>query len=334
MLVRIFKKASWHAPVILISLALLFWFGVFLEPDNNVAGAAACSTPLYAMLAEFWGYYPVGAAIFSLLLLLVQAFYLNYLATSNAFTDRYSALPGLIYLLLMSSTPSMISLNPVLMANLFLIPAMNKLVDVYEEERIAKELFNSGLLIGLATLFYYPALVLFVALIASVFVYYIFSLRRLIAALLGLITPIVFILVWFFLQDEILLWHEDPTSLFQPMHVPDLNITLSQKLFIGGLALFSLLSFAHLQFVYKAAKPIRIRKRITLLFLLFLISSASYLFAINFLHLHYGLLNITLSIALAIYFYDMRYRKLTEVLFTALLILVLAGRFAGSFLNG
>ncbi len=332
MLVRLFKKASWYAPIILISLAAFLWFDLFFKPPD--LDFSDCSAPLFNLLGGYWSRFPLGASIFALILLLIQAFYINYVATSNAFTERYSALPGLIYILLMSSSPSMISLNPILLANLFLIPAMNKLIDVYEEESIAKELFNSGFLIGLASLFYYPAMILFLALIASVFVYYIVNSRRIFAALLGLITPFAFIMTYFFLRDELLLWYSDMAIVIKPFLILELETTLYQKIFIGGLALFSILAFSHLQLVYKAAKPIRTRKRITLLFLFFLISVSSYLFSLNFAELHYGLLNITLSIALAVYFYDMRYRKLTEILFTVLMILVLTGRFAGYFLNG
>ncbi len=329
MLVRLFKKFTWYAPLLLILLALLLWIDVFFNPP--ALDVSDCSAPLFNLLGGYWSQYPLGSTIFALCLLLIQAFYINYVATSNAFTERYSALPGLIYILLMSSSPSMISLNPILPANLFLIPAMNKLIDVYEEQSIAKELFNSGFLIGLASLFYYPAMILFLALIASVFVYYIVNFRRLFAAVLGLITPFVFLMTYLFLKDELLLWFGDLAVVIKPFVILELEINTYQKIFIGGLALFSILAFSHLQLVYKTAKPIRARKRITLLFLFFLISISSFLFSVNFAELHYGLLNITLSIALAVYFYNMRYRKLTEFLFTVLMILVLAGRFAAIF---
>ncbi len=334
MLVRLFKKASWYAPLLLLILGALLWLDVFLYPGQAVAEMSECSAPLYRLLAGFLIQYPRGAAFFAFCLLLIQVFSINYVATSNAFTDRYSALPGLIYLLLMSSSPAMISLNPILLANLFLIPAMNMLIDVYEEERIAKGLFNSGFLFGLAALFYYPAFVLFLALVASVFIYYIVNPRRVIAAVLGLVTPLAFLLVFYFLRDELLLWYSEFVIVIKPFMILGLEVTLYQKIFIGGIALFSLFAFLHLQITYKAAKPIRARKRITLLFLFFLISVSSFILAVSFVHLHYGLLNITLSIALAVYLYDMRYRKLTEILFAILLILVLTGRFASNFLNG
>jgi len=332
MLVRLFRKSTWHAPLLLIGLAVLLWLDMFFNPP--ALNVSDCSAPLFNILGRYWSQYPLGSAIFALLLLIAQAYYINYVATSNSFTDRYSALPGLIYILLMSSSPAMTSLNPILLANLFLIPAMNKLIDVYDEEQIARELFNSGLLIGLAGLFYYPALVLFLALIASVFVYYIVNTRRIAAALLGLITPFTFMISYYYLRDELLIWYNNLTIVFEPFRILEQETTFYQKIFIGGLGFFSILAFSHLQLVYKAAKPIRTRKRITLLFLFFLISVSSYLFSVNFVELHFGLLNITLSIALAVYFFDMRYRKLTEILFTVLVVLVLIGRFAGNFFNG
>ncbi len=332
MLVQLFKKTTWYTPLLLILLAVLLWIDVLFVP--TISDISDCNAPLFYFLGGFWSHYPLGSVIFALILLLAQAFYINYVSTSNAFTERFSTLPGLIYILLMSSSPSMISLNPILLANLFLIPAMHILIDVYEEESIAKELFNSGYLIGMASLFYYPAMILFFALIASVFVYYIINIRRISAALIGLITPFAFILTYFFIRDELLLWFSNLNIVIEPFLILKQETTLYQKIFIGGLTLFSILAFSHLQLVYKTAKPIRTRKRITFLLLFFLISVSSYLFSANFVKLHFGLLNITLSIALAVYFFDMRYRRLAEILFTVLMVLVLAGRFAGSFLNG
>lgn len=326
MLVQLFKKATWYAPLLLILLAVLLWIDVLIAPP--VSDISDCNAPLFYLLGGFWSHYPIGSVIFALILLLAQALHINYVSSSNAFTERFSTLPGLIYILLMSSSPSMISLNPILLANLFLIPAMHILIDVYEEESIAKELFNSGFLIGMASLFYYPTVILFFALIASVFVYYIVNIRRISAALTGLITPFAFTLTYLFLKDELLLWFSNLSIVIDPFLILKQETTLYQKIFIGGMASFSILAFSHLQLVYKTAKPIRTRKRITLLFMFFLITFSSYLFSVNYLELHYGLLNITLSIALAAYFYYMRYRRLTEILFTVLMVLVLIGRFA------
>ncbi len=327
MLVGAFRKVFWFTPLLLLFIGVLLWLEVFLSPDNHIVLSGNGSGPVYDLLLSLFVDHSLLAAITSFAVLMIQVFYINQVATSKEFTDRYSALPGLIYLLLMSSAPGMIKLYPLLFANLFLIPALNILFDVYEEKVISRELFNAGFLIGIAGLFYYPALSFFLALIASVFLYYIVSLRRIIASLVGLVSPLAMMLVYFILVDELSNWYEEITFVIRPFQLFNLEITLYQKLFIGGLSVLSIFAFLRMQLIYKTAKPIRTRRRITLLYLFFFISVLSYLLAHDFANVHYALLNISLSIALAVFFYDMRYRKLTEILFGILLLLILAGRF-------
>ncbi|MDR4988580.1 MAG: hypothetical protein RG741_07070 [Bacteroidales bacterium] len=326
MFVRVFRKVYWYTPILLLLISGLLWLKLFIYPPDNLIVTGTGSGPLFDLLIPFFTDKPLLTAITSFVVLMVQVFYINQVATSKEFTDRYSALPGLIYLLLMSSTPAMISFYPLLFANLFLIPALNKLFDVYDEESISRELFNAGFLIAMAGLFYYPALTFYLALITSVFLYYIVSLRRIIASLLGLISPALMLFVYFLLVDEFLHWYEELTFVAKPLQLLELEISIYQKLFIGVLSVFSIVAFLRMQLIYKTAKPIRTRKRITLLYLFFFISVLSYLLAHDFSHVHHALLTIPLTITLAVFFYDMRSQRLTEILFGILLLFILAGR--------
>ncbi len=333
MLIGIFRKVYWYTPLLLLLIGGLLWLRMILSPAGEIILSGTGSGPLFNLLLPFFSDKPVLTILTSFVVLMVQVFYINQVATSKEFTDRYSALPGLIYLLLMSSTPAMISYYPLLFSNLFLIPALNKLFDVYDEKSISRELFNAGFLIGMAGLFYYPALTFYLALIISVFLYYIVSLRRIIASLLGLITPVLMLFVYFLLVDELTHWYEELTFVARPFQLFELETGIYQKLFIGVLSVLSMVAFLRMQLIYKTAKPIRTRKRITLLYLFFFISVLSYLLAHDFSHVHHALLSVPLTIALAVFFYDMKYRKLTEVLFGMLLLFILAGRIFPCFIS-
>lgn len=332
MLVSVFRKIRWYTPVLFVLIALLLWFDALLTPGKTIDYTSGAAGPLYELIRPLLIQYQLIAIISALIIVIFQALAINHVATSKSFTERYSLLPAILYLLLMSSTTVMIAPHPVLFANIFLIPALRKMFDAYDEEHYMKEIFNIGFLIAIAGMFYYPALTLFLAMIIAVFMYYIVNLRTLMAACIGLLTPIMFLSIFFFLQDTLPDWLEEFRIVVQPFLVFQLEPDIYQKAFIALLSLLSFFAFFRLQVIYKSSKPIRIRKRITILLLFFVISVGSFLFATYHFEVHYGIINISLSIALAVFFYDHRNHKLSEILFGILLLLVLASRYASYFM--
>ncbi len=329
MLIRTFKKAQWYTPLLMLLLGALLWLDVFIDPSLAISKISNPAGPFFEMLRPMIINNPLIAVILSFMLLIIQAIILNHVATSKNFTERYSALPGLFYLMLMCSTTIMIAPHPVLFANFFLIHALNKLFDVQQQEHVIKQVYNVGFLIALAALFHYPVIVLFLALIMGIFVYYLVNIRTIIAAVIGLLTPFAFLALYFFLTDMFLEWITHLTISVEPMLVFQLKTGVYQKAFIAILAMLSVFAFLRLQLIYKSTKPIRIRKRITVLVLFFLASVASFLVVADHIYVHYGIMLIPLSIALAVFFYEMSNTRKAEIVFSILFILVLASRYAG-----
>lgn len=333
MLVRIFKKSHWYSPLLLLLAAALLWMDAFISPGKAIDTIIGSGNALYNVLLPAIKSYPGLAVATTFFLLMLQVFMINHVATTKGFTDRYSALPGLIYLLLMSSTEGMIAPNPVILANAFLIPAVNKLLNVYEDEHVIKEVFNISFLIALASLFFLPALAFFLALLLSIFVYYIASFRAIFAAMAGLIAPYFFLSLYFFIQTGQVFLNFNYDAEIQPLAIFELDVNIYEQVFVVILSLLSFFSILRLQLAYRSTKPIRVRKRITMLIIILLFSVLSYVLAIDNIHVHYGMVMIALSIALSVFFYDIRYNKFTEVLFAIFMLLALAGRFSGYLLS-
>ncbi len=329
MLIRTFKTAHWYTPLLMIVIGALLWLDVFVNPAAAISKISDTGGPFYEILRPFIFNNPAISVILAFILLVAQAIILNLVATSKSFTERYSALPGLLYLVLMCSTTVMIAPHPVLFANVFLIVALNKLFDLQKEEHVAKQVFNVGFLVAVAALFHYPVIVLFLALVMSIFVYYMANIRTIIAALIGLLTPFAFLSLYYFVTEMFFEWITRLTISVEPMLVFELDTGVYQKAFIAVLAMLSIFAFLRLQLIYKSTKPIRIRKRITVLLLFFLASVASFLVVADHVYVHYGIMLIPLSIALAVFFYDLRNTRLAEIVFSVLFILILASRYAG-----
>ena len=332
MLIRTFRKAQWHSPILLLLLGALFWGSSFLDPAGALDRIADDNAPLYESLLPFIMDYPGISVALAFLMLMGQVFLVNHIATSKGFTDRFSALPALLYLLLMSSTPGMTGPHPVLIANIFLLLALNKIFNVYHERQAIMEVLNVGLLLAVAGLFYFPALPLFLLLIFSLFLYFPAGLRTLLAALMGFIIPFFFLGVYYYMFDMLGEKLDTVSIAIQPLEVFRQSLDMYQQAFAVVLGLLSVFAFLRLLFLYMPDKPIRVRKRIMVLSLFFLLSVLTYLVTVDYVYVHHGVLIIPLSIALAVFFSDIGKKKLAEVVFTILFLLILGGRFSAYFI--
>ncbi len=326
MIVRVFGKTYWYIPVLLFFAGLLLWMTAFLDPAATLSYIYPANAPLYKLFYPLIQGNPMAALITAYLLLVFQAFLIDYVATSGNFTDRYSSLTGLIYILLMSSGQHMLSPHPMVFSNIFLLLACLKIFKVYSKQERILEIFNAAFLTGIAGLIYMPSLAVFLVLIVSLAVYNMFSLRTLLASLMGLAAPYFFIGTYYIMTGTLQLrlgeFSIDPEPWMLIMQMPN---TLEQ-IFIFAMAAFVLLAVIRLRLVFMADKIILVRRHVQVLLLLFFVILFSYFVAGGYAGLHHAMVSIPLSIVLSVFFYDIRNDRLKELLFFIFLSLIIAGR--------
>ncbi len=325
MLIRIFKQNAPVIPLLLLLAGLLLWADGFIFATEPVA-ASERHAPLFGLMAVAFESRPVLSVITAFVLLMLQVFLVNYMVQTNNLLGKPSWLPGFLYLLLMSSDPSLTALHPVLVANLFLIWALARTLAAYSEGDVMAEVFNVGFLIAVAGLFYYPAMVFFLWLIVVLGVYFLLSLRGLAAAFMGFLTPLFFLFTWYFLSDQLenrlnhMVAQFDPFVVFEQPYEP---FAIALML---ALALISLLSFFKISLAYVADKPIRIRKRIRVLVYFFVVALASILLATYRFDVHHGLLIPPLAIAWSVFLLETKRKWMADLMLYLFLALVIAGK--------
>ncbi len=324
MLIGIFKKSTVFTPLVLILVALLLWLDGFLLAGTQV-GPLQQSAPLFAIMGPFIENFPLLQVLTAWVFLILQAFLINYVVTSKGLMDRYTLLPALLYIVVMSSSFSMLWLHPVLFANLFLILALNKIFDSYHEKHVAREVYNVGLLVAMAGLFYAPAALFFLMSLASLFVYRVANLRGLLAHLTGFATPFFFLIIVYYLTDSLhanlaLQEHFSLFGVFNQDFSPYLQVLLA---FLG---LLFFISFFRVTFSHITDQPVRTRKRFNVLTWFFSVALLSVLAAGPFLQNHYAMMMIPLSMFLAVSFMEMKKNRWAEVIFSLLILLIVIGK--------
>jgi len=201
LIVNLFKNSQ-PLTFILVPLFLaVTWIG-----SSAGEGQALVSNPmpLYNVIFGLLNGVPGWVTIlFGFLLSLSQVLHLNYIVGKHEVLYKNSYLPALFYMLFLAIIPEFLSIHPVLIANTILIFVLDKLFKIYKNPGPMSLVFDVCFLIGVATLFYLPAISFFLLFAISVLILKTFSWRDWIVGLTGLLLPFFFTFVYYFWVDGI-----------------------------------------------------------------------------------------------------------------------------------
>ncbi len=325
MLLQIFYKQQWYTPFLLLIGGVVLWRRALFDPAASLEYVGTDHAPLFDLILPFFQEQALVAVLIAFVLVMFQVFFMTHLASSKVLENRFSALTGLIFLLLISSRPYMLAPQPAIFAGVFLILAFNKMLNTYAEKDMVLQVFNAGVLTGLAGLFYFPAWSFFILLLISLFVYYIASLRNIMAALTGFIMPVLFLCIALWVTSQ----HEHALDAFTRYQANwmefSVHYSFFDRIYTYLFALLTLISYLSIRLLHIPAKAIRIRKRMKTLNVALMVAVLSYLLAGEHLLVNYVLPVIPLSMMLAVFFEGQRRKKLAGILFLVMAVLLAAG---------
>ncbi len=140
--------------------------------------------------------------IITLIIILIGAFFVNFLCIEQEITSKTNYLPAFFYILLAFSSATKNSIEPILLANLFLLPSLYFLINSYRQDYALAEFFKAGLFMGLASFFCIHYIIVFPLSFISLIILRAFNWREWIVLLLGLITPLYIYLSICYLTSE------------------------------------------------------------------------------------------------------------------------------------
>lgn len=159
--------------------------------------------PFYDAVCRALSWLPAWAgAVLGGLLHFSQAIHLNLVLNKHEVHFKRSWLPALTYVVLAGLIPPFLGLHPALFAVSLLIFALDMIFQFYKNRQALSLIFHTGFLLGLASLFYLPAIVLFVFFYFSLIVLRPFSWREWIVGFMGSTLPFYLIFTVYFVMDQ------------------------------------------------------------------------------------------------------------------------------------
>jgi hypothetical protein len=180
-------------------LGSALWIHSFIHGGN--LGPASPESPLYELLLSLLPDGNFLVSVLAFVVLLLEALYLNYVLIKHELVAKNTLIAAFVYIVVMSQSPEVLTLNPALCAAFFLIPALDIMLGTYGDADPTGSIFNAALLLGVASLFHFAFIFLIIVLFLSMVVFGTFSLRIFLVSLAGLFSVYLYLFIYYFLVD-------------------------------------------------------------------------------------------------------------------------------------
>ena len=210
MLLRILKSNTLFSALLIPVIGLLFWIHSLRSPALLDLSMANGAMPLYYGAIHTFKGEDFWQVFMAFCLVIINSLFIAQLGSAFLFLRKRSYLPGIIYLITVSSLQALHALLPVHLATLFVLISIYFIFDTYHKKVEITYTFNASFFLSIASLFYLPVIILFPIVWISIFVLQKDDNWRLLAVpVLGFGVPWLFLWVYSFLNDTyLILWQE------------------------------------------------------------------------------------------------------------------------------
>jgi len=200
MLLKYFNSNRLSVIILFVMLPILYWIpSLGRETVEHIPEPGGM--PAGEWIITFNHNFRVLASLIALFLIILNGYLLIQLNTVHIFIPYRTQLPLMFYSLLTVCFTQFNWLTPALVASTFIILVFFRVFSAYKKDGISINFLDAGILIAVASLFYFPAIFLFVCLLVTLLLIRPFLWREWVFAFLGLIIPYAFAFSVYYLLD-------------------------------------------------------------------------------------------------------------------------------------
>ena len=313
MFTRIFKYHTNFQIVFILLVALALWLPAF---SKGVAMTGTFDLS-YGYNILFYKIYSIPWLYMGLafILLLAEALVLNTMLAEFKISPKNSYLSAFLYILLMSSSPNLLTLHPFLIVNAFIIAILMLLLEIKNKDDCYREIFLCGILTGVGSLFYFKAVGLLITIWIFILLYRSFTWREWFISLLGVVTVYVYLFAYFFLKDQLSVVLFDYRRVFSAMNFGGDFRTPSVYHYITFALIVILFLISTVKmFVLSHEKVIHVRKGLYAIFWLLAVNALSVLFLVKNLMYEFSYTLLPLSVLVAYYYLNLKKNLFGEIM--------------------
>jgi hypothetical protein len=171
---------------------------------------------------------PFAQNVIANILIFIQAMIVNSLVVKHRLSRENTLIPAVIYVLFATIMPENALLSPVIVANTFVILALYHIFTTYKVQIATVNIFNAGLFLALASLFYAPYFTFLLFGIIALSQLRAFRLMEFIQYAAGFVTPFFLLFTYRYCNDIVFFDSEFLLSILGNLPKSDKHLVLSQ----------------------------------------------------------------------------------------------------------
>lgn len=255
----------------------------------------------------------------------LQALIFNQVLNNHGILGKSSYLPAATYIIVCSVFTPFLSFTPPLLCNFLILFIFDKILLEYKNSNSVAAMFDLGFVVAIGTLFYFPFVSFLILLWAALLLLKPFYWREWVSVLVGFLTVIFILGVYYYWNDKLLIFLEiwRPLSAKLPIYI---NIQVLDYIVLFPIVLCVFLSMYHLnQNFFKSY--VLVRKAFQLAICILLIGVVSFYLKPDFRINHFLLCAIPVALSLAYYFVNAKKKWVFETLFFSIISVIIYFQF-------
>jgi len=197
-MIRYFQSGYLSRYIVILFLALVLWIPSFIV-HTNFEGT---SLPFYQLLTGLAGNIYYLLMVIAFLIIIFSALVINNLCAETGISAKVSLLGGFLFIVVASALTFYIEMSPFIWVNLLLLLLLRLLYLFPSSTNHIALSYNAGFLVGAASLFFTQLFLFIVVIWMAFFIHRSSSWRNYAVALIGALTPFVFLFTWYFWIDQ------------------------------------------------------------------------------------------------------------------------------------
>lgn len=313
-----FFRHNYIAQLIAIVLLLVaLWIPAFVSQLHDTA-VGLPTTPLYNLIAGLFDSSSSAMTVLTFVVFSLCVLFFNSMLSVNQLVTRNSSIGAFVFVLCLCCVQIQDEYYPFILANTFIMMAMQTIYLIYQVEKPEAYLMNSGFFVAIASMFYYPAIILIIWVLLSLIIMDIKELKHFLIPVLGFLFPYFVLFVCFYFNHSLNDRLQDYALAFNDLGLEKLGLTT-----MGTIALILVFVFMGLSLMMiksgKADNSVATRKKVNV---------TLWLFGFSFIMLFMqkpvvcnGLIFMVLAVVVSM---ALCYVKKSKIVDIALIILMLA----------
>lgn len=187
-MIKFFRQSYIIQYIVLAVFAVALWIPAFVSGTVDLALTSPV-TPLYNWLSGILSASHLAMMIVAFVLMALEALFFNSMLVANQIITKVSTIGAFVFLLFVNLTLTQTGFFPFALSLIFILAMIHICFLVYQTSNPEIYLFNAGTCLALATMCYFPSIVLIVWVLISLFLSHFSSMRLQLIPIIGFMFP-------------------------------------------------------------------------------------------------------------------------------------------------